>query len=132
MLRLAADGITSFSTAPLRWITRLGILAVGLALLGIVYAVGRKLFVPESTVEGWTMLLVAVLFMGGIQMLSLGVIGSYVGRIYSEVQQRPLYLLREEEPTTRDEPNFVADGAAPSVPDHGRAPGARDRVRGRT
>lgn len=97
MLRLAADGITSFSTAPLRWITRLGMLTVGLAVVGIVYAVVRKFVVPESTVEGWTLLLVAVLFLGGVQMLSLGVIGSYVGRIYSEVQERPLYLLRPDE-----------------------------------
>jgi dolichol-phosphate mannosyltransferase len=94
MLRLAADGITSFSTAPLRLITRLGIFTVGLAIIGILYAVVRKFVVPESTVEGWTLLLVAVLFLGGVQMLSLGVIGSYVGRIYSEVQERPLYLLR--------------------------------------
>jgi polyisoprenyl-phosphate glycosyltransferase len=98
MLRLAADGITSFSTAPLRLITRLGVLSVGLSLFGIVYAVAQKLFWPETTVAGWTWLVVAVLFMGGVQMLSLGVIGGYVGRIYSEVQNRPLYLLREQAP----------------------------------
>jgi glycosyltransferase involved in cell wall biosynthesis len=96
MLRLAADGITSFSTTPLRWITRLGLLSVGLALVGITYAVVRKLVLPEATVEGWTLLLVAVLFMGGVQMMSVGVIGSYVGRIYSEVQNRPLYVVRDE------------------------------------
>ncbi|HEY4632024.1 MAG TPA: hypothetical protein VIG96_12000, partial [Blastococcus sp.] len=54
------------------------------------------------TVPGWTWLVVAVLFMGGVQMLSLGVIGSYVGRIYAEVQNRPLYLLREQ-PAARDD-----------------------------
>jgi glycosyltransferase involved in cell wall biosynthesis len=96
MLRLAADGITSFSTAPLRWISRLGFLGVGLSFIGIVYAVARKLILPEATVPGWTLLVVVVLFMAGVQMLSLGVIGSYVGRIYSEVQNRPLYLLRDE------------------------------------
>jgi glycosyltransferase involved in cell wall biosynthesis len=102
MLRLAADGITSFSTAPLRVITRLGVLSVGLSLLGICYALWQKLLRPETTVEGWTWLVVAVLFMGGVQMLSLGVIGSYVGRIYSEVQNRPLYLLREHRPVRED------------------------------
>ncbi len=102
MLRLAADGITSFSTAPLRLITRLGLFSVGLSLAGICYAVGQKFFRPETTVEGWTWLVVAVLFMGGVQMLSLGVIGSYVGRIYAEVQDRPLYLLREPH-TARDD-----------------------------
>lgn len=95
MVRLAADGITSFSAAPLRLITRLGLLAVCLALVGIAYAVAQKVFWPETTVEGWTWLVVAVLLMGGVQMLSLGVIGSYVGRIYAEVQHRPLYLLRQ-------------------------------------
>jgi glycosyltransferase involved in cell wall biosynthesis len=98
MMRLAADGITSFSTAPLRLITRLGLFSVALSLVGIGYAVAQKVFWPETTVEGWTWLAVAVLFMGGVQMLSLGVIGSYVGRIYSEVQNRPLYLLREPPP----------------------------------
>jgi polyisoprenyl-phosphate glycosyltransferase len=98
MARLAADGITSFSTAPLRMITRLGLLTVALALAGIGYAVTKKVFWPETVVEGWTWLVVAVLFIGGVQMLSLGVIGSYVGRIYAEVQDRPLYLLRESSP----------------------------------
>jgi dolichol-phosphate mannosyltransferase len=98
MVRLAADGITSFSTAPLRLITRLGLFSVALSLIGIGYAVAQKVFWPETTVEGWTWLVVAVLFMGGVQMLSLGVIGSYVGRIYSEVQKRPLYLLRDASP----------------------------------
>lgn len=102
MLRLAADGITSFSTAPLRLITRLGLFSVVLSLGGIVYAVVQKVFWPQTTVPGWTWLVVAVLFMGGVQMLSLGVIGSYVGRIYAEVQNRPLYLLREQ-PAARDD-----------------------------
>jgi dolichol-phosphate mannosyltransferase len=115
MVRLAADGITSFSTAPLRLITRLGLVSVALALFGIAYAVAQKVFWPETTVEGWTWLVVAVLFMGGVQMLSLGVIGSYVGRIYSEVQRRPLYLLRDA-PGARDEPRSGRPvTAAPAV-----------------
>lgn len=100
MLRLAADGITSFSAAPLRLITRLGLLTVVVALALIGYASFQELFRPGTTVDGWTWLAVAVLLMGGVQLLSLGVIGSYVGRIYSEVQHRPLYLLRET-PTPR-------------------------------
>jgi polyisoprenyl-phosphate glycosyltransferase len=115
MVRLAADGITSFSTAPLRLITRLGLVSVALALFGIAYAVAQKVFWPETTVEGWTWLVVAVLFMGGVQMLSLGVIGSYVGRIYSEVQKRPLYLLRDA-PAADDEPRSGSPvTAAPAV-----------------
>ncbi|MCW2683594.1 MAG: glycosyl transferase, group 2 family protein [Blastococcus sp.] len=95
MLRLAADGVTSFSTVPLKMITRLGVATVVLAILGIVYAVGLRLFLPDVSVPGWTLLMIMVLFLGGVQMLSLGVIGSYVGRIYTEVQARPLYIVEK-------------------------------------
>ncbi|MGI5457322.1 glycosyltransferase family 2 protein [Streptomyces sp. CA-249302] len=95
MARLAVDGMTSFSTAPLKMITRLGFVVLALSLLGILYALGMKFFRPEITVSGWTMLMCVVLFLGGTQMLSLGVIGTYIGRIYSEAQGRPLYLVRE-------------------------------------
>ena len=95
MLRLAADGVTSFSTVPLKMITRLGLLTVVLAVLGILYAVGLRLFFPDVSVPGWTLLMIMVLFLGGVQMLSLGVIGSYVGRIYTEVQSRPLYIVEK-------------------------------------
>lgn len=94
MLRLAADGVTSFSTVPLKVITRIGFVSLVLALIGIVYAVALRLFFPQITVSGWTMLMVVMLFLGGVQMLSLGVMGSYIGRIYNEVQQRPLYIVR--------------------------------------
>ncbi|MBA8827487.1 dolichol-phosphate mannosyltransferase [Saccharopolyspora lacisalsi] len=95
MLRLAADGVTSFSTAPLQLITRMGFVSLVLAVLGILYSVTLRIFFPQVTVSGWTMIMVVMLFLGGVQMLSLGVIGSYVGRIYSEVQQRPLYIVRK-------------------------------------
>jgi dolichol-phosphate mannosyltransferase len=95
MARLAVDGMTSFSTAPLKMITRLGFVVLALSLVGIVYALAMKFFRPEITVSGWTMLMCVVLFLGGTQMLSLGVLGSYIGRIYSEAQGRPLYLVRE-------------------------------------
>lgn len=95
MLRLAADGVTSFSTVPLKMITRLGLVTVILALLGIVYALVLRIFLPEISVPGWTLLMIMVLFLGGVQILSLGVIGSYVGRIYTQVQQRPLYIVRD-------------------------------------
>lgn len=94
MLKLAADGITSLSTIPLRFITRLGLVSVLVAFVGIVYALVLRLFFPDVALPGFTLTLVAILFMGGVQMLSLGVIGSYVGRIYAEVQSRPLYIVR--------------------------------------
>ncbi|MFI9612980.1 glycosyltransferase family 2 protein [Streptomyces sp. NPDC052023] len=95
MAKLAIDGVTSFSTVPLRMITRLGFVVLVLSLIGILYALGMKIFRPDITVSGWTMLMVVVLFLGGTQMLSLGVLGTYIGRIYSEAQGRPLYLVRE-------------------------------------
>jgi dolichol-phosphate mannosyltransferase len=95
MLRFAADGVTSFSTVPLKIITRLGFGTVVLALLGILYALVLRIFLPQISVPGWTLLMIIVLFLGGVQMLSLGVIGSYVGRIYTQVQNRPLYIVRD-------------------------------------
>jgi dolichol-phosphate mannosyltransferase len=95
MARLAIDGVTGFSTMPLRLITRLGFLVLALSLVGIAYAVGMRIFRPEITVSGWTMTMVVVLFLGGTQMLSLGVLGSYIGRTYTEAQARPLYIVRQ-------------------------------------
>ncbi|SFC56161.1 glycosyltransferase family 2 protein [Streptomyces aidingensis] len=95
MAGLAIDGVTGFSTAPLRLITRLGFVVLALSLAGIGYAVAMKFFRPDITVSGWTMMMVVVLFLGGTQMLSLGVLGSYIGRIYAEVQGRPLYIVRQ-------------------------------------
>ncbi|MGH3849794.1 MAG: glycosyltransferase, partial [Pseudonocardiaceae bacterium] len=94
MVRLAADGITSFSTVPLRMITRLGFATVVVALLGILYALILRIFLPEISVPGWTLLMIMVLLLGGVQILSLGVIGSYLGRVYTQVQDRPLYIVR--------------------------------------
>ncbi len=94
MLRFAVDGIVSFSLAPLRLATWLGLLAAGLALAGIVYAVALRLL-TDAWVSGWTSLFIAILFMGGVQLVLLGILGEYVGRIYGEVKRRPLYLVKE-------------------------------------
>lgn len=95
MARLAVDGVTGFSTVPLKLITRLGFVVLALSFAGILYALAMKAFRPDITVSGWTMLMVVVLFLGGVQMLSLGVLGSYIGRTYSEAQGRPLYIVRQ-------------------------------------
>ncbi|MGZ4474383.1 MAG: glycosyltransferase family 2 protein [Nocardioides sp.] len=91
MLKLAADGIMGFSTRPLRFISHLGTFISGLAVLGILYVVGVRLFNPDAAVPGWAFLAVAMFFLGGVQLIVLGVIGSYVGRTYVEVLDRPLY-----------------------------------------
>lgn len=96
MVRFAIDGIVSFSFAPLRLAVWTGFFVIGLALLGIVYAVVLRFFAdPSQWVRGWASIFVAILFMGGVQLISLGIIGEYVGRIYGEVKQRPLYFIRE-------------------------------------
>ncbi len=94
MVRFAVDGILSFSHSPLRLATWIGVAASGLALLGMVYAIAMRLF-TDVWVPGWTLLFVAVTFFGGVQLLSLGIIGEYIGRIYSESKRRPLYLVAE-------------------------------------
>jgi polyisoprenyl-phosphate glycosyltransferase len=96
MLRLAADAVFSFSFTPLRLAVWIGFFVIGLALLGILWAVILRFFYdPSYWVRGWASLFVAILFMGGVQLISLGIIGEYVGRIYGEVKQRPLYFVRE-------------------------------------
>lgn len=94
MLRFATDGILSFSLAPLRLAVYMGLTASGLALLGILYALVLRLF-TDVWVTGWTLLFIAILFLGGVQLLFLGVMGEYLGRIYGEVKHRPLYLVKE-------------------------------------
>ena len=94
MLHFATDGILSFSSVPLRISVYMGFCASGLSTLGIIYALTLRLF-TDVWVTGWTLLFIAMLFLGGIQLLFLGVIGEYLGRIYGEVKRRPLYLMKE-------------------------------------
>lgn len=92
LLRLAVDGITSFSIAPLRLASLAGGLCAGLALAAAVVELLRTLLYGNP-VAGFPTLIVTLLFMGGIQLLALGIVGEYVGRIYMEVKGRPLYLV---------------------------------------
>lgn len=94
MLGLAVDGITSFSVTPLRVVTGAGFLFVLFALLMLVYAIVS--LVTGRTVSGWTSLLMSMWFVGGSLMLSLGVLGEYVGRTYLETKGRPRYIVAEE------------------------------------
>ncbi len=94
MLRFACDAILSFSLVPLRLAMILGFLGSGTAILGILYAIVVRLGTGQW-VSGWASLFIAVLFLGGVQLICMGVTGEYVGRIYRESKQRPLYLLME-------------------------------------
>jgi dolichol-phosphate mannosyltransferase len=94
MINLALDGIFSFSTVPLRMVTGLGGLTAGLATAGIFYSLIVRLFTP-NWVAGWTTLILAILLASGVQMFCFGILGEYVGRIYTEIKQRPLFIVRE-------------------------------------
>ncbi len=92
MLRLAMDGITSFSTTPLKVSFLTGMLATTVAFGLFVWSVLEKFLNPVTTVPGWASLMTAIVFFGGIQLMSIGILGEYIGRIYEEVKQRPLYI----------------------------------------
>jgi dolichol-phosphate mannosyltransferase len=94
MVNLAMDGILSFSTLPLRLLTIVGGATAALSLLGTFYALYVRLF-THRWVQGWATLFIAILFLSGLQIVSVGIIGEYVGRIYTEAKQRPLYVVRE-------------------------------------
>jgi dolichol-phosphate mannosyltransferase len=94
MIRFATDAILSFSTIPLKIATWFGFLVSGLAVVGILIALYARLY-EKNWVQGWASLVIAVLFLGGVQLICMGIIGEYVGRIYAESKRRPLYLVRE-------------------------------------
>jgi dolichol-phosphate mannosyltransferase len=96
MLKLAGDGIISFSLAPLRLASLLGVASVGFSfLLSAILAV-QSLWAPGSLANGWAWVLISMHFLGGLILLALGVVGEYVGRIYDQVKDRPLYVLKED------------------------------------
>jgi glycosyltransferase involved in cell wall biosynthesis len=94
MLRFAFDGITSFSNFPLKFASFLGFTFSGISFILILFALYEKIIL-HNTVRGWTSLILVVLFLGGIQLLSIGIIGEYIGRISANIRNRPLYVVNE-------------------------------------
>lgn len=94
MLRLALDGITSFSNFPLKLATILGFVVSFTSFLLMLYALYSR-FILKVYEPGWTSLMLSVLFIGGIQLFTIGIIGEYIGRISNNVKKRPLYVLKE-------------------------------------
>lgn len=114
LLKLALDGIFSFSTVPLTFVAQVGMWISGISFLGISWALVTKLFSNYFSrhgfppVQGFTTIVILILFLGGIQMMSLGIIGEYIGRIYDEVKRRPPWLIQASagiEPKTPDHPS---------------------------
>ncbi|MEM6963751.1 MAG: glycosyltransferase family 2 protein [Bacteroidota bacterium] len=94
MLRLALDGITGFSDVPLKVVSYFGFLVSLIAFLVAIYALISK-FVWEDSVPGWTSLMIAILFIGGIQMIAIGIIGEYLSRMNHNIRNRPLYVVKD-------------------------------------
>jgi len=92
MIKFALDGITGFSNAPLKLVTNLGLLFSFVAFVVILYALYSHFFLHQ-TITGWTSLIISSMFIGGIQLLSVGIIGEYISRINTNVQNRPLYIV---------------------------------------
>lgn len=93
MLNFAWDGITSFSVKPLRFICGLGFLILFVSIVIMIYSLIRK--ITGNTVDGWTFLSISIWFIGGLQMISTGIIGEYIGKMYSETKARPRYIISE-------------------------------------
>jgi dolichol-phosphate mannosyltransferase len=95
MFAFAVDGITSFSSFPLKLSIYLGLLVAFFSFINLVYAIYIRLFTNRA-IEGWTSVMVAVLFIGGVQLIFLGVLGEYLGRVFEETKQRPLYIISKK------------------------------------
>jgi dolichol-phosphate mannosyltransferase len=95
LLRLAMDGALSFSVRPLQITTQFGFLVTFIALLAGLWLIVERILGVTAGVPGWTSVIVAVLFMGGVQLVSIGVLGAYIGRIFYESKRRPLYFVAE-------------------------------------
>lgn len=96
MINFALDAVMSFSIRPLQFATVIGFVIACGSVVGICYSVAMRIF-GDAWVPGWTLLFIAVLFLGGVQLMFLGLIGEYLGRVYGEVKQRPLYLLKNNQ-----------------------------------
>ncbi len=93
MLNFAWDGITSFSVKPLRFICTIGFIILFISIVIMIYSLVR--YLTGNTVHGWTFLSISIWFIGGLQMISIGIIGEYIGKMYNETKQRPRYIISE-------------------------------------
>jgi len=94
MFRLALDGITSFSDQPLRIVTLSGFFFSFFAFIGMLYALYSK-FILKDFVQGWTSIMISVLFIGGVQLIAIGILGAYISRLHQNTRNRPLYIVKD-------------------------------------
>lgn len=123
LMKLAIDGIFSFSTVPLRFATFLGLLVSAATFLGIGFTLAQRIF-PNwfaqfglNPVPGYATIVISVLFIGGVQLVCIGLVGEYIGRIYDETKRRPAWIIREEkgwdEPPVDNSSSLKLNGYAP-------------------
>lgn len=96
MVKLAKDGIFSFSTKPLKFVTKLGIISIVISILILIYSLLSYIFNWNNLTAGWTSIMVTITFFAGIQLVSLGMIAEYIGRIYEESKDRPSYIISKK------------------------------------
>lgn len=96
LFKYAIDGITDFSEAPLAIATWAGGLTAFISIIGMIIVIVRKIIEPSSSTFGWASMVCIILFLGGIQLLCLGIVGRYIGRIYMQTKKRPIYIIKEK------------------------------------
>jgi hypothetical protein len=95
MIRFAVDGVASFSSRPLTLAANAGLVVTAVSMALGTWLVFQRITQPQSVVSGWTSMIVVVLFLGGIQLASIGLLGAYVARVFEEVKGRPLYVIAD-------------------------------------
>jgi glycosyltransferase involved in cell wall biosynthesis len=113
MLHLAIDGITAFSDFPLKLASLSGFVVSGVAFLVMLYTLYAR-FVTHDYQPGWASLMISILFLGGVQLIAIGIIGEYIGRLSANVRQRPLYLIAD----TNIQPEVTHSGGLPASVGH--------------
>jgi polyisoprenyl-phosphate glycosyltransferase len=114
---LAIDGLVSFSTIPLRLSTYLGLFSAVLAICMALLVLYWRVVTPNSTLTGFATIAIAIFFLGAVQLISIGILGEYIGRIYEEVKNRPLYILSEVGSKAHNQSNLILPGTSPTFPD---------------
>jgi dolichol-phosphate mannosyltransferase len=116
MISFALDAITSFSVVPLRLVTYLALLIITLALLATLTVFVVKLRQPDYFIPGFAATVITIIFFGGVQLLALGVIGEYVGRMYESIKARPIYVIEGIYPPGAGEPRLLRQLPGASEP----------------
>ena len=97
LFKYAMDGIADFSQAPLNLAVWIGTGSFILSLIGLIAVIIRRVLYPDSSIFGWASMVCIILLLGGLQLLCIGILGKYIGRVYIQVKNRPIYIIKETE-----------------------------------